>query len=51
MDVWNIPVGTDSDENLPILNKIKHPKEGEKKEHNGRTQVGNQKNSPKRVDH
>jgi hypothetical protein len=27
MDVWNILVGTDSDENLPILNKIKHPKE------------------------
>jgi hypothetical protein len=49
VDVWNIPVGTDSDENLPILNKIKHPKEGEKKEHDGRTQVGN--NSPKRVDH
>jgi hypothetical protein len=40
MDVWNIPV--DSDENLPILNKIKHPKEGEKKGHDGRTQVGNQ---------
>jgi hypothetical protein len=38
-------------ETLPIINKPKHPKKGEYKEQNGRTQIQEDKKPPKRAKH